>query len=328
MKQRTLIYTTSKRHWFKGEFEEIKKIQEQSRGLTAEVYDIKTITLNDLPTEKGADGKVRPSWVWFKKNLTEKAVALGYTQVVLHINKREKKKFGITATLGGTYQADPDRVIEFWMCADERAKARYYRGKSEFWRIFLHESAHGYERFLVGPVTQLVHHYDYVLHDIPGIYKLFDWTVWSTLSDTLTGLGGVKRALSEGKLLPMVERKMEALLDLCEQNGVAIKVTSTMRSCEAQNALYAQGRTTPGKIVTNAKCGESAHNFGVAFDICFNTATPYNGPWEKVGTLGESLGLEWGGRWTTFVDKPHFQLLFEYTLKDFKTGKVDYKKYI
>lgn len=326
MKQRTLIFTTSKKHWFKGEFDEIKKIQEQSKGLTAEVYDIKTITLTDLPTEKSGDGKVRPSWAWFKNNLTKQAE--GYTQVVLHISSKEKRKFGISSTLGGTYQADPDSVIEFWMCADEGRKAKHYKGKSEFWRIFLHESAHGYERFLVGPTTQLVHHYDYVLHNIHGIYKLFDWTLWGRLYDTVTGLTAVRTAIAEGKLLPAVERAKYALEDACEAQGIKIRFTGGYRSCEAQNALYAQGRTTPGKVVTNAKCGDSLHNYGVAFDICFDSKTPYEGPWEKVGAIGESLGLEWGGRWTTFVDRPHFQLVFGYTLKDFKGGKVDYKKYI
>lgn len=326
MKQRTLIFTTAKKHWFANEFADIKKIQEQSHGLIAEAYDIVTISLKELPTEKNGDGKVRPSWVWFKNNLTAKAK--GYTQVVLHISKKERRAFGISDSLGGTYMADKDNVIEFWMCADEKAKAKHYKRKSEFWRIFLHESAHGYERFLVGPVSQLVHHYDYVLHDIPAIYKLFDWSKWTMLYDTLEGLTGVRDALAKGQLLPLVERKKNEFIALCKKGGYNIKVTGGFRTCETQNALYAQGRTTGGSIVTNAKCGESLHNYGVAFDICFNTATPYKGPWEMIAVVGESIGLEWGGRWASFPDKPHFQLMQGYTMNDFRTGKVDYKKYI
>lgn len=309
-----------------SDFADIAKVQSQSKGLTIEGYDVETITLKELPTEKGKDGKVRPSWVWFKKNLTEKAK--GYNQVVLHISKAERKAFGISESLGGTYQADSDNIIEFWMCANKGAKAKHYKGKSEFWRIFLHESAHGSERFLIGPVSQLVHHYDYVLHDIDGLYALFDWSKWTLLFDTLNGLTGVRDALAKGEILPRVKRLSESLVKQCAKEGIAIRVTSGFRSCEAQNALYAQGRTTGGAIVTNAKCGESLHNYGVAFDICFNTTTPYSGPWERVGAIGESLGLEWGGRWASFPDRPHFQLMFGCTLKDFQGKKVDYKNYI
>lgn len=326
MKQRTLIFTTAKKHWFANEFADIKKIQEQSNGLIAETYDIQTISLKELPTEKNGDGKVRPSWVWFKNNLTAKAK--GYTQVVLHISKKERHAFGISDSLGGTYMADKDNVIEFWMCADEKAKAKHYKRKTEFWRIFLHESAHGYERFLIGPVSQLVHHYDYVLHDIDGIYKLFDWSTWTFLYDTLNGLTGVRDALAKGELLPAVQRMADQLRQQCAKEGIQIKITSGFRTCDAQNALYAQGRTTGGAVVTNAKCGESLHNYGVSFDICFNTATPYVGPWDRVAQTGESLGLEWGGRWASFPDKPHFQLMFGCTLEHFKNKQVDYQKYI
>lgn len=148
------------------------------------------------------------------------------------------------------------------------------------------------------------------------------------LYNTLDGLTGVRDALAKGDLLPLVERKKNEFIALCKKGGYDIKITGGFRTCEAQNALYAQGRTTGGSIVTNAQCGESLHNYGVAFDICFNTATPYKGPWEKVGALGRTLGLEWGGGWTGFVDRPHFQLMLGYTLKDFQEGKVDYKKYI
>lgn len=328
MRQKTIVYTTSEKHWFADEFKEIKTIQEQSGGLIAESYDVKTIKLDSIPLEKGSDGKVRPSWAWFKNTLTNPAKALGYTQVVLHFSKKERKKFGITESLGGTYNRDKDSIIEFWMCADQGSMAKYYKGKTEFWRIFLHESAHGYERFLLGKDSELVHHYDYVLHNIHGIYKLFSWTAWTSIYNKLIGLTGVRDAIANKKLLPLVESRLTTFIEQCQQAGIPIRATAGFRTCEAQNNLYAQGRTKPGNIVTNAKCGDSLHNYGVAFDICFDSKTPYVGDWEKVGKIGESLGLEWGGRWTKFPDRPHFQLLLGYTLKDFKSGNVDYTKYI
>ena len=66
-------------------------------------------------------------------------------------------------------------------------------------------------------------------------------------------------------------------------------------------------------IVTNAKGGYSWHNFGLAFDIVvldalgkgdWNTSHP---AWKRVGGLGKSVGLEWGGEWKQLKDLPHFQ---------------------
>lgn len=93
--------------------------------------------------------------------------------------------------------------------------------------------------------------------------------------------------------------------------GITIKIISGLRSYEEQNALYAQGRTKPGNIVTNAKAGYSNHNFGIAFDIGVFEGTKYLGESPKykvVGALGMELGLEWGGNWKTIKDEPHFQL--------------------
>jgi peptidoglycan L-alanyl-D-glutamate endopeptidase CwlK len=81
--------------------------------------------------------------------------------------------------------------------------------------------------------------------------------------------------------------------------------------------------------VTNAKGGESLHNYGVAVDFTF-VQYGYNATeqmWQSLGHVAESKGFEWGGRWTSFPDRPHCQLMLGYTLADFKTGKVDYDKY-
>lgn len=109
-------------------------------------------------------------------------------------------------------------------------------------------------------------------------------------------------------------------------------VTETLRTKEEQDELYAQGRTKPGKIVTNAKGGDSFHNYGLAFDIAlidrgklnWNTGADINDnditDFFEIGEIGEKLGLEWGGRWK-FKDMPHFQLTFGLSLADLKAGK-------
>ena len=111
-------------------------------------------------------------------------------------------------------------------------------------------------------------------------------------------------------LLPPVRPLAVALILALREAGIAAKVISGNRTYAEQDALYAQGRTKPGARVTNARGGQSNHNFGVAFDIgIFDANGKY---WEespayaKAGETGKKLGLQWGGDWT-FQDEPHFE---------------------
>ena len=132
-------------------------------------------------------------------------------------------------------------------------------------------------------------------------------------------------------LKPKVKALALELQKRAKEVGIDIIFTCTLRSVAEQNKLYARGRTLPGKIVTNARGGESLHNYGVAFDICpvingkaiFNDASLFN----RVGKIGIDLGLEWGGSWKKFIDKPHFQYTAGYSLNAFKNGKIDLKKF-
>jgi peptidoglycan LD-endopeptidase CwlK len=112
-------------------------------------------------------------------------------------------------------------------------------------------------------------------------------------------------------LLPEVQPIARMLVQKAAANGIEIRVISGLRSYEEQDALYAQGRTAPGKIVTNARGGFSNHNFGIAFDVGVFSGGKYlteSPMYKAVGVLGQELGLEWGGNWTSLVDEPHFQL--------------------
>ena len=105
-----------------------------------------------------------------------------------------------------------------------------------------------------------------------------------------------------------------------KEAGIDVLLTCTYRSNDEQNALYAQGRTTPGRIVTNAKGGQSKHNAmkdGKPASKAFDVVPMVNGKpqwsadapeWQALGKIGVSLGLEWGGNWTRFKEYPHFQL--------------------
>ena len=116
-------------------------------------------------------------------------------------------------------------------------------------------------------------------------------------------------------LHPEMQKAMRAFLGVAKtiaaKTGHDVKVISGTRSYMEQDALYAKGRTISNtSIVTRAKAGHSLHNFGISADIGIFKGKEYFGEhplYNELGTLGKSLGLEWGGDWK-FVDEPHYQL--------------------
>ena len=125
---------------------------------------------------------------------------------------------------------------------------------------------------------------------------------------------------------PLVAAKAHQLIEQAYKEGINVIITQGLRTIEEQNELYAQGRTKPGKIVTNAKGGYSYHNFGLAFDFALlnpDGSVNWNvdEKWKRVGAIGKSLGLEWGGDWKDFKDYPHFQMTFGLSLADLRAGK-------
>lgn len=130
-----------------------------------------------------------------------------------------------------------------------------------------------------------------------------------------------------GKLRPRTQAKAAAFQNGCAAIGIPVLIYSTLRDAESQNALYAQGRSLPGKIVTNAKGGDSYHQYGVAFD--FVPLDKKGKPdWEnleaycKCGEVGRNLALEWGGDFKSFKDLPHMQDTLGFSVAEYKAGKV------
>lgn len=132
------------------------------------------------------------------------------------------------------------------------------------------------------------------------------------------------REISDLKL--KVQPLAKAFIAACRYQGIDILITSTYRDIESQNELYAQGRTKPGKKVTNAKGGQSFHNFGVAFDFVpiVNGKPSWNDAnlFKRCGLIAEGCGLEWAGRWTKFPEMAHCQFTGGLTLADFRAGKT------
>jgi peptidoglycan L-alanyl-D-glutamate endopeptidase CwlK len=125
----------------------------------------------------------------------------------------------------------------------------------------------------------------------------------------------------------------------------ACRFAYTLRTFAEQDALFAQGRTKPGAIVTKAKGGQSYHNYGLAIDIVLLVDTDKNGTfetaswdlktdfdgdgksdWQEVVAIFKRYGYEWGGDWK-FNDAPHFQKTLGKSIAELQalhnTGKVD-----
>ncbi|MBC1846341.1 N-acetylmuramoyl-L-alanine amidase family protein [Listeria seeligeri] len=135
-------------------------------------------------------------------------------------------------------------------------------------------------------------------------------------------------ALTEAWLIEKANRKLNVagmnkttsdktrnVIKKMAKQGIYLCVAQGYRSKTEQNALYAQGRTKPGSIVTNAKGGQSNHNFGVAVDLCLYSSDgkkviweSTTSRWKKVVAAMKAEGFKWGGDWKTFKDYPHFEL--------------------
>lgn len=126
-------------------------------------------------------------------------------------------------------------------------------------------------------------------------------------------------------LLPPVRERVERMIAACKAEGIDILITSTYRDDESQNALYAQGRTKPGIKVTNARAGQSFHNYRCAVDVVpmkngkpiWNAKDPV---WQDIGRLGKAAGLEWAGDWVRFKEFPHFQYTGGVSLAQLQKG--------
>ena len=128
----------------------------------------------------------------------------------------------------------------------------------------------------------------------------------------------------------------------CTKAGIDVLVYCTYRSAREQNDLYAIGRTVKGegvtkakpmgRVVTNARGGDSMHQYGVAIDCVplYRGKALWNGDlpntpqhdrlYEKMAAIGYKLGIEWSGNWKKFKEMAHFQYTQGLTLAQLKAG--------
>lgn len=135
------------------------------------------------------------------------------------------------------------------------------------------------------------------------------------------------------ELHPIVEEKKNELLEKAAAIDIDLVITDETRSIDRQNELYEQGRSTSGNIVTNARGGESYHNYGLAIDYALRDGNGdiiwdiyYDGndngkaDWFEVADLAKELGFDWGGDWESFRDYPHLQMDFGLSIHQLQRG--------
>lgn len=145
------------------------------------------------------------------------------------------------------------------------------------------------------------------------------------------------------KLHPKLRGEIADILADIHSNGLSIRITQGLRTIAEQDALYAQGRTTAGAIVTQAKGGQSFHNYGLAVDFCllhsdgsvsFSITEDTNQDkikdWDNIVASFKKFGWEHGDR--GYFDNPHFQKVFGTTPQQLfalvQAGKVDKDGYV
>lgn len=120
------------------------------------------------------------------------------------------------------------------------------------------------------------------------------------------------------KLHPSVRVEVLEIIDLCNKaltGRAQVRVAQGFRTNAEQDALFKQRPK-----VTDAKGGQSIHNYGFAVDIVLiidgKTASwETNKDWDEdkihdwmeVVSIFKSKGWLWGGDWKSFKDMPHFE---------------------
>ncbi len=121
-------------------------------------------------------------------------------------------------------------------------------------------------------------------------------------------------------MAPFAAARAKIAIAECNEHGYPVAMFEGQRSNQRQDALYAIGRTEPGKKVTNAKAGDSWHQYGLAIDIAYFDGKKWYWPkeeeaWEKPAAIFENHGFEW----LFPYERVHFQITCGVRIYEAKT---------
>ncbi|MBX2898688.1 MAG: M15 family metallopeptidase [Cyclobacteriaceae bacterium] len=134
------------------------------------------------------------------------------------------------------------------------------------------------------------------------------WSAWSTVPNFTFGKdrGHMVMINDLDALHPYFREKVKQLIVLCRAKGIELAVVETYRTHAKQNEYKSMG-----KKYTRSGGGKSKHQYGLAVDVVpvLDSVAQWHDTrlWKKIGTVGEQLGLRWGGRWRSLYDPGHFE---------------------
>lgn len=119
-------------------------------------------------------------------------------------------------------------------------------------------------------------------------------------------------------LHPAVKDTFQKFIEDSENSlNVTLRIVQGLRTFAEQDAIYAQGRTIPGKIVTFAKGGQTYHCYGCAIDILhiLNGNADWDFDYHKLLPF-MPIGMSWGGNFSNLKDMDHFEITFGKNWRD------------
>lgn len=280
----------------------------------------------------------KPTEAWFEKHISGPAKAKGYTHAVFSFSMLEGRRWGIDSGVRGSNYRDGDYFGESWVRADEHSIVRFKDGtvRDRYEKVVPHEIGHELKTQKL--TTLEIHDYDFEdkINNLEGFYRDLvisseaeKQTLWGRVRDLTMKVALLQPQLPVKDLQPLVRRKAHEVVIEMEMLGHPVRIVEGYRTMERQQQLYDQGRVFPGTKVTNARPGESYHNYGCAVDYVF-IKEGYNASdelWETLGIVMEKHGFSWGGRWVSFKDRPHGEMTLGYKLVDFKNNTINWNKY-
>lgn len=141
------------------------------------------------------------------------------------------------------------------------------------------------------------------------------------------------------QLHPKVREEVKKIVQEINSNlkgRAQVRIAQGLRTFAEQDALY---KKRPK--VTNAKGGQSVHNYGFAVDIVmiidgktasWDTKKDWDGDkvsdWDEAVKVFAKYGWNWGGNWHSFKDMPHFDKIGFSNWRTLQNYKRDSQNYI
>lgn len=144
--------------------------------------------------------------------------------------------------------------------------------------------------------------------DVAQVSDTEEWKEWLFVNNFAFGQdrGGLPMIADLKSLHPYFRDKIVNMINICKSKGIELAVVESYRTKAKQSEYFSMG-----KKYTQSKGGKSKHQYGLAVDLVpiVNGQPKWDNKvlWRKIGVIGESLGLRWGGRWRSIYDPAHFE---------------------